>query len=299
MNDDNILVSIQCLVYNHEPYLRQCLDGFVMQKTNFRFEAIVHDDASTDGSAAIIREYSEKYPDIIKPIYEAENQYSKHGGFSALFDILNSACKGKYIAMCEGDDYWIDPMKLQKQVDFLESHPGYSMCFHKAKIVKDILSPSYLKVDFIKNRDYSGNELFSTWIVPTASMVCRRTVLNYKTSGDGRILNGDIVLILKCAETGKIRGLDDTMSVYRMQVHGVTYDSSLKEKRIKSYPKHLDFIRDNFPCISKSTLNKAYSNAYWQIFRLNNDFRFFFKSLFCCPQNVIIILIHYFLQNKK
>ena len=112
MNDDNILVSIQCLVYNHEPYLRQCLDGFVMQKTNFRFEAIVHDDASTDGSAAIIREYSEKYPDIIKPIYEAENQYSKHGGFSALFDILNSACKGKYIAMCEGDDYWIDPMKL-------------------------------------------------------------------------------------------------------------------------------------------------------------------------------------------
>ncbi len=137
MNDDNILVSIQCLVYNHEPYLRQCLDGFVMQKTNFRFEAIVHDDASTDGSAAIIREYSEKYPDIIKPIYEAENQYSKHGGFSALFDILNSACKGKYIAMCEGDDYWIDPMKLQKQVDFLESHPDYVYSCHRYEIYNE------------------------------------------------------------------------------------------------------------------------------------------------------------------
>ena len=72
-----LMVSIRCLVYNHEPYLRQCLDGFVMQQTNFRFEAIVHDDASTDGSAAIIREYAAKYPDIIKPIYETENQYSK------------------------------------------------------------------------------------------------------------------------------------------------------------------------------------------------------------------------------
>lgn len=101
MNDE-ILVSIQCLVYNHEPYLRQCLDGFVVQKTNFRFEAIVHDDVSTDGSAAIIREYAEKYPDIIKPIYETENQYSKQDG--SLFKIMNAACKGKYIAMCEGDE---------------------------------------------------------------------------------------------------------------------------------------------------------------------------------------------------
>lgn len=126
MNDE-ILVSIQCLVYNHEPYLRQCLDGFVMQKTNFRFEAIVHDDVSTDGSAAIIREYAEKYPDIIKPIYETENQYSKRDG--SLFKIMNAACRGKYIAMCEGDDYWIDPLKLQKQVDFLEVRPDYGMIY--------------------------------------------------------------------------------------------------------------------------------------------------------------------------
>ena len=74
------MVTIRCITYNHEPYIRQCLEGFVMQKTNFRFEAIVHDDASTDGTAAIIREYAEKYPDIIKPIYETENQYSKHDG---------------------------------------------------------------------------------------------------------------------------------------------------------------------------------------------------------------------------
>lgn len=127
-----LMVTIRCLVYNHEPFLRQCLDGFVMQQTNFRFEAIVHDDASTDGSAAIIREYAAKYPDIIKPIYETENQYSKRDG--SLRRIMNAHMHGKYVAYCEGDDYWTDPLKLQKQVDFLESHPDYVMCSHRFKI---------------------------------------------------------------------------------------------------------------------------------------------------------------------
>ena len=121
MNKDEILVSIRCAVYNHEPYIRQCLDGFVMQKTNFRFEAIVHDDASTDNSASIIREYAGKYPDIIRPIYETENQFSKKDG--SLMRIITEACHGKYYASCEGDDYWTDPLKLQKQVDYMESHP--------------------------------------------------------------------------------------------------------------------------------------------------------------------------------
>ena len=123
--DNQIIVSIKCLVYNHAPYIRQCLDGFVMQKTNFRFEAIVHDDASTDGTQDIIREYAEKYPDIINPIYETENQYSKKDG--SLRKIMNNACNGKYIALCEGDDYWIDPLKLQKQVDILEKHSDYTI----------------------------------------------------------------------------------------------------------------------------------------------------------------------------
>lgn len=115
------LVSIRCLVYNHEPYLRQCLDGFVMQQTTFPFEAIIHDDASTDGSAAIIREYAEKYPDIIKPIYETDNQYSKHDG--SLARIMDAAMHpgSKYVASCEGDDYWTDPNKLQMQVDVMEA----------------------------------------------------------------------------------------------------------------------------------------------------------------------------------
>lgn len=126
-NKNQLMVSIQCLVYNHEPYLRQCLDGIVMQKTNFRFEAIVHDDCSTDGSRKIIEEYADKYPDIIKPIYETENQYSKNDG--SLRRIVYAHLKGKYIAICEGDDYWIAPNKLQMQVDALETNPDCSFCY--------------------------------------------------------------------------------------------------------------------------------------------------------------------------
>ena len=123
---DSILVAIYCTTYNHEPYIRQCLDGFVMQETDFKFVAIVHDDASTDRTATIVREYADKYPDIIKPIYETENQYSKKD--KSLKRIMEGAIEKtgcKYVAFCEGDDYWIDPCKLQKQVDFLDLHPDY------------------------------------------------------------------------------------------------------------------------------------------------------------------------------
>ena len=124
------LVAINCLVYNHEPYLRDCLEGFVMQQTNFPFVAIVHDDASTDHSADIIREYAAKYPDIIHPIYETENQWRKADG--SLRKIMNAAIEATgapYIAMCEGDDYWTDPYKLQKQVNFFDTHPNVGLCY--------------------------------------------------------------------------------------------------------------------------------------------------------------------------
>ena len=129
-----ILVAIYCMVYNHAPYLRKCFEGFMMQKTDFRFVAVIHDDCSTDDSANIIREYAAKYPDVFIPIYESENQYSKHNGAieRMMSDAIN-ATGCKYVAFCEGDDYWTDPYKLQKQVYFMESHPEYSVTFHRCK----------------------------------------------------------------------------------------------------------------------------------------------------------------------
>ena len=127
----DIQVSVLCLAYNHERYIRETLEGFVIQKTDFTFEVLVHDDCSTDGTSQIIREYQEKYPAIIKPIYENENMYSK--GLQIITDILLSKASGKYIAFCEGDDYWTDADKLQKQYEALEKHPECSMSVHKVQ----------------------------------------------------------------------------------------------------------------------------------------------------------------------
>ena len=113
------LVSICCLTYNHVPFIRKCLDGFLMQQTDFPIEILIHDDCSTDGTTEIIRQYEAKYPELIFPLYEEENQYSRGG--AGKMDLYNyRRARGKYIAYCEGDDYWTDPLKLQKQVDFLE-----------------------------------------------------------------------------------------------------------------------------------------------------------------------------------
>ena len=177
--EEPILVAIHCLVYNHEPYLRDCFEGFVMQKTNFRFVAIVHDDCSTDHSADIIREYEAKYPDIFRPIYETENQYSKPDG--SLGRIMNAAIDAtgaKYIAMCEGDDYWTDPYKLQKQVDFLEKHPEYALCCHGYRIyntadesIKDkiVSLPDNAKDGYA----FSREENMRRWYSKTLTVVCR------------------------------------------------------------------------------------------------------------------------------
>ena len=103
------MVSICCLTFNHEPYIRKALDSFLMQKTTFPFEIVIHDDASTDGTADIIREYQENYPDIVHSLCQEENQYSK--GISNISGVFNfPRAQGKYIAMCEGDDYWSDPV---------------------------------------------------------------------------------------------------------------------------------------------------------------------------------------------
>ena len=120
------LVSIRCVTYNQEKYISQALDSFLMQKTNFPFEIVVHDDASTDKTIEIIKEYEKKFPDIVKPIYETENQYSKKD--NSLDLIILSHLKGKYTAYCEGDDFWTNKNKLQKQVDFLEQNPDYGFC---------------------------------------------------------------------------------------------------------------------------------------------------------------------------
>jgi glycosyltransferase involved in cell wall biosynthesis len=125
------LVSVGIITYNHENYIRQCLDGIMMQKTNFAIEVVIGEDNSTDGTRAIIKEFEKKYPGIIKPIYHDKNV----GGARNAYEFVYPRLTGTYIAICEGDDYWTDPYKLQKQVDFLEQNKEYVMCYHLINIV--------------------------------------------------------------------------------------------------------------------------------------------------------------------
>lgn len=234
------LLSIKCLVYNHEPFLRQCLDGFVMQKTNFPFEAIVHDDASTDGSAAIIREYAEKYPDIIKPIYETENQYSKRDGSIGRIIDKTMCPNTRYIAYCEGDDYWTDPDKLQIQVDFLESHPDFVICSHDC-IDYDENTHKFAELSqwgrsrFDDNTNYEIEEYtldnyFKAWWTQPLSCVYRRGPYNEEIKNKGFSSAIDDIYYYVVLQHGKGAFLKRLMGVYRMHSGGVWTSRSMVEQ---------------------------------------------------------------------
>lgn len=258
--DKSIIVSVCCITYNHEKYVRQCLEGFVMQKTNFPFEVIIHDDASTDNTQTIIKEYVAKYPTIIKPILQTENQYSR-----GLRRILATHCfpraNGKYIAICESDDYWTDPNKLQKQVDFMELHPDCTMCFHNA-VVKNELKKKVVELYKIEDREYLSHELFSNWIVPTASMILRKSLLASPILLNPMILNGDIIYVLLAADKGKVFGLSETMSVYRAHEAGVTWNATMDLDRLKRYPAHYLFIKKTFKKVPRKDINKKIYDDY-------------------------------------
>lgn len=229
MNADNVLVSVICDVYNHEPYLRDCLEGFINQKTNFTYEILIHDDASTDNSVNIIREYVNKYPHLFKPIFQTENQYSK--GMSIWYDIQIPRAKGKYIAICEGDDYWIDPYKLQKQVDFMEANPDYSVTFHRYRIYdednhswRDDRCSIYLnnEQEFVR---ISVEEFLNNWVTQPVTMVFRNN-LNLGNHIPYR-LRRDQHLIYHLLKEGNGYILNFEAAVYREHKGGIHSKTSL------------------------------------------------------------------------
>jgi len=289
-----LMVTIRCLAYNHEPYIRQCLDGFVMQKTNFRFEAIVHDDASTDGTADIIREYAEKYPDIIKPIFETENQYSKRDG--SIRRIMNEHTHGKYVAMCEGDDYWIDPLKLQKQVDILNSDEQIGLCYTKAK--KFNQTSGKFDTDLC-GLEYKGfSQMLRENPVVTLTTMYRRNLYDKYIKDVNPYTKfwkmGDYPLWLWIAAHYKVKYLSDVTGVYRVLLNSASHSAS-REKHLQfilsSYEIKVYFAREYLPKCSKEIVNKkyyyeslllAYKNYYIKSLKL--FFRVKNKSLFDCAR---------------
>ncbi len=239
------LVSISCITYNHEKYIRDAIEGFLMQKTTFPIEILIHDDASTDGTEEIIREYEVKYPHIIKPLYEVENQWVKGRRGSATFNFPRA--RGKYIALCEGDDYWTDPLKLQKQVEFLEENLEYSLIFHNSRYIYH--TDRNIENVEILNKDYSADEVYIKWTIPTASMVFKASCIKYELLKNSNVYNGDLIIVLLAAQNGKLRGMHDEMSVYNIHEASILHSRSNKDKllleRIKFLNQNL-FIKKTF-----------------------------------------------------
>jgi glycosyltransferase involved in cell wall biosynthesis len=214
------LVSICCLAFNHELFIRQCIEGFMMQKTNFKFEILIHDDASTDNTAEIIKEYEYKFPDIIKPIYQSENQYSKGIGVSRVYQFPRA--QGKYIALCEGDDYWTDPLKLQKQVNFLEANPLYGLVHtdyynYNERLQKFVHDPVLTVWDTGGSSQYEellkGNRI-GTLTVCFRSEILKKYSAEIKPENQNWLM-GDYPLWLFISNFYKIHYISEKMAVYR------------------------------------------------------------------------------------
>lgn len=277
------LVVISCTAYNHEKFLRDALDGFVMQETDFPYVAVVHEDASTDGTAAIIREYAEKYPDLILPIYEEENQYGKT--LSRVMRTARNVTGAKYVALCEGDDYWTDPRKLQKQIDFLQSHPDHSMCFHNAiEHWEDGSRPDHLFAE-LEPRDYDYREMGAGWRVPTASAVVRKEIYDSDLFRRAKqckdFIYGDILVWLTAVEFGKIYCTGEVMSVYRRHIGGATFiDTPGRAKQIIRHCQALPVIfgkKYKFSAID-STVN--ISIGKYAVALKNKDFKTFWTYFY-------------------
>lgn len=222
-------VSIVAISYNQEKYISEALESFITQKTNFDFEVVIADDASSDQTQNIINTYTSRYPDLFRPILRKNNI----GVQRNLIDALSRA-KGEYIALCEGDDYWTDSSKLQRQVDFLEKHPKYSLCFHPVRVFfennkeKETIFPGTL-------HDFTTSNLLKQNYIQTNSVMYRAQEGYKKLSP--KVMPFDWYLHLYHANSGKIGFINRVMSAYRRHEDGVWWSSTNQNKQ-EFWTKH-------------------------------------------------------------
>ncbi len=234
------LLTVFCITYNHQNYIKQTLDSFLQQKTLFPFQIYISDDASSDGTPAILKQYAQRFPEQIKIFLHEKNQ-----GAGKNFVELAARMNTPYVALCEGDDYWTDPYKLQKQVDFLEQNPDYTLCFHPARVVWEGGEYPSSVMGVNKHADkYTFNQLLQKDnFIPTAATVYRWCLSKTKPVIPQDILPLDWYMHLLHAQNGKVGFLEDVMSVYRRQTSGLWYQSfRTPEWYKKTFIKHLRFF---------------------------------------------------------
>src|SRR5690554_3455489 len=255
MDKNPVLLSICCITYNHENYISQAIEGFLAQKTSFNFEIIIHDDASTDATASIVKKYEQEHPNLIKAIYQKENQYSQ--GIKPWPNFVFPITRGKYIALCEGDDYWTDPYKLQKQVDFLEANKDFIICLHDTIEVNE-------KGEFLKHRSDNFNlinekkpqiasEIPVDWFlrtrgnfIHTSSFLFRNIISDLSFINTGKIISGDMLLLFLLLKNGRAQYLPESMSAYRHHPQGITKTPRKREKVLQSYLTLYRLLKTNY-----------------------------------------------------
>lgn len=290
------MVSVWMITYNHEPYISQAIESILEQKTNFEFELVIGEDHSTDKTAEIIKHFELKHPQIIKARYNSQNI----GMIPNMIKTLEE-CNGKYIALCEGDDFWTDPFKLQKQVDFLETHLDYTGVAHQATVKHE---HSNAEESLFRNHDIADIELrnvIGDRLFHTASFMFRSDIV--KTHAlPSNITAGDRALFILVASIGKIKYTAEPMCCYRKNNSGIStwVTSELMEKDLnivpwikkinQHFPKHeyYQFIHYTILRFPKHlTKLKAIKHSFWFLF---HSFREFPKNI----KKIILFLIYEF-----
>lgn len=256
---NNNKASVLMITYNHEKYIVQAIESALMQKTNFDFEIVIGEDCSTDKTREIVISYAQKYPEKMNAILNEKNI-----GMIPNFIKTLDACHGKYIAILEGDDYWTDPNKLQKQVDFLENHEDFAMCFHRVKVIDEINSGAFLEPkDDNQKRIFTIYDLFKGNFMHTPSLVIKNgEYLKLFSEWFKSAKIGDWAITLIASQYGKIYYIPDVMAVYRKHPGGTHSTLDIKNKAeagISIMELALKFFPPKYKSYIKTYLNGMYA----------------------------------------
>lgn len=262
---EDVKVSVFIVAYNHEDYIKDALEGALSQKTTFQYEIIIHDDASTDNTAKIIKEYERRYPDKIIAFYEETNSYSHYWDFG---NKMFQAASGVYAAFCDGDDYWTDENKLQMQYDFMESHPEYSLCVHNSLVLNAKTGES----GFYAN--YETGELSQGYVIEHAGAVFHTSSHFFRFQEWLRNHDStdtyDLARVCYLASAGKIMYFDKCMSVYRIHTkESWTENISNRYNLIPDYISRLSFYNkfdENTDLQWHENITKISSGIVYQMF---------------------------------
>ncbi|NRF37246.1 glycosyltransferase [Pedobacter foliorum] len=278
VSEHDLMVSVCCITYNHEKYIAQALEGFLMQETNFKYEILIGEDKSTDGTKAVVEAYRKQYPEMIKLITHDTNI----GAIRNQIGVLTQA-KGKYVAMCDGDDFWTDASKLQKQVDFLEANDDYVICCHHSEVIDDQDKIVYVKDSPVALEfDYKDVLLGKREETRICSLMMRNIKEVTEVTAQSWYLDtygtDTLLKLYAVANTGKkIYVLPDVMACYRYHNGGIwsMIDPKVRKSRMIS-DFNLTIKNFQYSSLQKRELLNIYFKQYFLF-----DIRYFnFSSAF-------------------